>query len=182
MMMKKTIMGLIAATALISASAMAGDVTAEYRNASNDTNQYKVEASNTVGNFKLIGEAETTQVKGHGKVTETFAGSVGYKFSVQNYAVTPFVQVVEKLNVGTDDQQLYGVGVKVSRPVIGSLVADAEYRYRANLDKVTTHENREKLGLTWNVTAHHAIGAAFYVYSGSSAANHREGVFYKYTF
>jgi len=147
-----------------------------------NTNQYKVEATNTIGNFKLIGEAETTQTKGDGPVSELFAAGVGYKFKVQGYGVTPFVQVVDVLKTGIEDQGLYGAGVKVNKPVYGPLSVDAEYRFRHAFNGANTHENREKIGLTLDVNKHHAVGAAFYVYSGTSAANHREGVFYKYTF
>ena len=180
--MKNVILGLAVSAALVSGIASAADVSAEWRDASNGTNQYKVEVSNTVGNLKLSAEAETTQVKGNGKVSELFAGGVGYKVNYDGFTFTPFAQLVEKLNTNSPDQRLLGVGVKVSRDLVGPLSAEVEYRYRTTFEGVTSHESREKVAVTWNVSKHHAVGAAFYEYSGTSASNHREGLFYKYTF
>ena len=182
MKMKNVILGLAVSAALVSGAASAADVTAEWRDASNGINQYKVEVTNTVGDLKLAAEAETTQAKGDGKVSQLFAAGVGYKVNYDGFSFTPFVQVVDNLNTNAADQRLLGVGLKVSHDLVGPLVADAEYRYRATFDGASSHENREKLAVTWNVTKQHAVGAAYYLYSGSSASNHREGVFYKYTF
>jgi hypothetical protein len=169
---------------LVSLSAMAGDVSAEFR-WGDSVNQYKVEVNETVDavvtKVKLTGEIETEQAYRNGLVQSLFNVGAGVPVSYAGYTITPFLQIGDKLITNTTDTVFYGVGAKASRQVFGPVSAEVAYRYRGELSGKPIAERRYMIAAKYELTSKNVFGVQFYEYSGT-IIDHRYGVSYTHKF
>ena len=186
--MKKLIMGLIAATALIASTAMALDLGVDVRRTSGsldaDLYSFHLDKALTLpvlGDSVLSGETETV-VSGSQMVSHLYAVGAGVSRTYNGVKVTPFVQFGQILNVDAVNQKFYGVGAKADYKVAGIVSVGAEYRFRDVLSGPHGVENRTSEAVNVALTANHTVGLVAQQYFGTEPSYHTVGVSYKYSF
>jgi len=169
---------------LVSLSAMAGDVSAEFR-WGNKVAQYKVEVGETVNTavtkVKLTGELETEQAFHNGMVKSLISVGASVPVSVVGFDVTPFAQIGDKLQPNDTDNPFYGVGFKVSHRVFGPVSAEVAYRYRGDLNGDPMSESRYTAAVKYELSAKNSFGMQLHNYTGT-LVDHRYGVNFTHKF
>jgi len=186
--MKKLIMGLIAASAMIASTAMALDLGVDVRRTSGslDADFYSVHLDKSLtlpvlGASVLSAETETV-VSGSQMLSHLYAVGAGVSRTYNGVKLTPFLQVGQVLNVDAANQKFYGVGAKADYTVIGRVSLGAEYRFRDVLSGPHAVENRASEAVNVALTANHTVGLVAQQYFGTEPSYHTVGVSYKYSF
>jgi hypothetical protein len=135
----------IAALALVSTNALAGDLGAEVR-WGNETNEQAFTAAqnfnSALGSVNVGLEVETINEKAEGLSLNTYTANVGLPFTLGNLKLEPFVQAgVATISLGPD-LTLVGGGLKSELVVAGPLSVGAEYRYRETVEGPTLVDER----------------------------------------
>lgn len=134
-----------------------------------DSTEYKVEFSDSVLNAVNYGlELQTKQGENAGDVRSKVSFKAGPALA-DVYGFRPSVYGEVGTALGrSDNYQFWGVGAKLSRPVIGPVSVTIGYRHREGFTNENFNEERLNGGFSVAVSDNYSLGAQYYRTRGTS--------------
>lgn len=127
-----------------------------------DSTEYRVEAWDTIGKVNVGAELQANQAAREGELQAAFSVKAGVDgpsyFGVQTAVYGELGGVLADGNNG----EFWGAGVKLTRPIFGSVSVVAGYRHREGFANDYLNEDRLNLGLSYAFSDKTSFGAGYY--------------------